>query len=271
MSNSDSRQVSSPASTGNAGGEFEKHVDATFLALVLVHGIPPILIDCAVSEVHFQTEHLGWNTDDVLVIGENGSGNLRKLISQVKLTFIISAKNAECKKTITDCWKDFHDGQKFSVADDRFAIITLRGTNTLLAHFAGLLDCARASRDATDFEHRLATPGFVHKTVVRYCDVIQEIVEEQEDRTVTCDELWPFLRVLHVLSFDLNSSTRQTESIIKTLLACTTHEQDAVGAANISWTELLREVGEGMQHGKSYHRFECPALGQSFVSLYMVL
>lgn len=258
MSNSDSGQVSSPASTGNAGGEFEKHVDAAFLALLLVRGIPPILTDCAVVEVHFQTEHLGWNTDDVLVIGENGAGNRRKLIGQVKRTFTVSATNSECKKTIIDCWKDFHDRQIFSPPSDRFAIITLRGTNRFLAHFAGLLDCARTSRDAADFEHRLTTPGFVHATVVWYCKEIQKIVEEHEGRTVTRGELWPFLKVLHALSFDLNISTRQTESLIKTLLAHTTHEQNAVGTADASWSDLLREVGEGMPTAKSYRRDDLP-------------
>ena len=67
------RRVSSPASTGAAGTIFEQHVDAYWLAQLLVRGIPPILHDCAVVEVHFQTEHLDWNTDDFLVVGENGS------------------------------------------------------------------------------------------------------------------------------------------------------------------------------------------------------
>ena len=164
MSNPESTQVSSPASTGNAGGEFEKHVDAVFLSLLLVRGIPPILTDCA-----------------------------------------------------------------------------------------------RASRDAADFEHRLTTPGFVHAKVNRNCNAIREIVEKHEGRTVTLGELWPFLRALHVLSFDLNSSTRQTESLIKGLLAHTTQEQDPLAAADASWSDLLREVGEGMPTAKSYRRDDLPA------------
>ena len=48
--------VSSPAATGGAGTVFEHHVDAYWLALLLVSGIPPILIDNIVSEVSFQTK-----------------------------------------------------------------------------------------------------------------------------------------------------------------------------------------------------------------------
>ena len=64
---------------------------------------------------------------------------------------------------------------------------------------------------------------------VHYCGEIRTIVSECKGRSVSAAEVWPFLRVLHVLSLDLNSSTRQTEVAIKTLLAHTTAEQDAVG------------------------------------------
>ena len=58
--------ATSPVSTGGGGTLFEQHVDALFLALLLVRAPLPILKDCQVEEVHFQAEHLGWKTDDVL-------------------------------------------------------------------------------------------------------------------------------------------------------------------------------------------------------------
>jgi hypothetical protein len=76
---SEARRVSSPASTGAAGTFFEQHVAAYWLAQLLVRGIPPILCDCALVEVHLQAEHLGWHTDDFVIVGENGSGQRRKL------------------------------------------------------------------------------------------------------------------------------------------------------------------------------------------------
>ena len=151
-----------------------------------------------------------------------------------------------------DFWKDFKNAQQFSPAADRFALVTLRGTNTLLEHFSGLLDCSRAARDGAEFERRLATPGFLSAKAVRYCDEIRTIIGESEGKSVSAADVWPFLRVLHVLSLDLNSSTRQTEAAIKTLLAHTTGEQDAVGAAEASWNALLREVGEGMPEARSF-------------------
>jgi hypothetical protein len=99
--------VSSPASTGGAGTYFEQHVGAYWLAQLLVRGIPPILHDCTGVEVHFQTEHLGWHTDDFLIGGQNGSGEYRKLAGQAKRTFTVSAADDECKKAVQDFWKDF--------------------------------------------------------------------------------------------------------------------------------------------------------------------
>lgn len=153
--------VSSPAATGGAGTVFEQHVNAYWLAHLLVGAIPPILRDSTVFEVYLQTEHLGWNTDDFLVVCVTGSGNRRKLPGQVKRSFTVSATDPECKKAIEDFWKDFKSTERFSAGSDRLALVIRRGTNVLLEDFGGLLDCARAARDASDFEHRLATPGFM--------------------------------------------------------------------------------------------------------------
>lgn len=260
-------RVSSPASTGGSGTFFEQHVATYWLAQLLVRGIPPVLHDCAVVEVHLQTEYLGWHTDDFLIVAQSGSGDLRKLVGQVKRTFTVSSTDDECKKAVQDFWKDFKNPQQFSVTADRFVLVTLRGTNTLLEHFSGLLDCSRVTRDGTEFERRLLTPGFVSAKAVQYCGAIRTIIGETEGRSVSAAEVWPFLRVLYVLSLDLNSATRQTEAMIKTLLAHTAGEQDAVGAAEASWNALLREVGEWMPHARSYRRDDLPKMLQQRHSL----
>ena len=251
-------RVSSPAATGGAGTFFEQHVDAYWLALLLVRGIPPILHDCIVDEVCLQTEHLGWHTDDFLVVGQNGSDQYRKLAGQVKRNFTVSASDDECKKTVQDFWKDFKNPEQFSQTLDRFALVTLRGTNTLLEHFSGLLDCARASRDGDEFDRRLSTDGFINAKAVHYCGEIRKIIGEVEERDVSVAEVWPFLRALHVLSLDFTSETGQAEAMVRSLLAHTTNEQDKVGAAEASWNALLRKVGEGMPEARRYRLSDLP-------------
>ncbi|MCK4342545.1 MAG: AAA family ATPase [Phycisphaerae bacterium] len=251
-------RVSSAEATGGAGTFFEQHVDAYWLALLLVRGIPPILRDCAVVEVCLQTERLGYSTDDFLVIGDNGSGLHWKLLGQVKRSFTVSATDEECRKAVQDFWKDYKNGEKFSPVVDRFALVTLRGTNTLLDHFSGLLDCSRAARDADEFEARLATSGFLSAKTVHYCDVIRKIIGEFEGKSISAAQLWPFLRVLHILSLDLNTATRQTEAMVKTLLVHTARGQDAMGAAEATWNALLQEVAEGMPEARSFSRDDLP-------------
>lgn len=251
-------RVSSPASTGGAGTFFEQHVVAYWLAQLLVRHIPPILLDCLVVEVHLQTERLGWHTDDFLIVGQTGSGERRKLAGQVKRTFTVSAADAECKKALQDFWRDFQNRELFSPDTDCFALVAQRGTNALLEHFSGLLDCARASRDASDFEHRLATPGFVSKKATQYCEEIQKIIGEVEGRSLSAAELWPFLRVLHVLSLDLCTDTRQTEANIKYLLAYTASEHDALEAAEATWNALLQEASRGISSARSFRYEDLP-------------
>jgi tRNA A37 threonylcarbamoyladenosine biosynthesis protein TsaE len=258
MQGMDGSSIASPASTGGAGTAFEQHVDAYLLGQLLVGGIPPILHDSIVEEVHLQTNHLGWHTDDFLVIAQNGTETRRKLVGQVKRSFTVSATDDECSKAVEDFWKDFNNDQLFSPADDRFALVVLRGTNVLLENFSGLLDCARASRDAADFEHRLSVKGFLSTKTKGYCEELQAIISKLEGRDVSPADIWPFLRLLHVLSLDLNTSTRQSEVSLLSLLAYTSSCQDQVGAARDTWNALLREVGEGMPEARSYSRRELP-------------
>ena len=251
--------TASPASTGGAGTFFEQHVAAYWLAQLLVRGIPPILIQTTVEEVHFQTEHLGWHTDDFMVVCDcSGSVIKKKLVGQVKRTFTVSATDEECKKTILDFWKDYKCEEIFSKLHDRFILVTLRGTNTLLEHFVGLLDCARSARDGSEFEHRLSTKGFISNRSVTYGKDLCKIISEHEGCQFMAAEIWSFLRLLHVLSLDLDTSTRQTEAQIKFLLAYTLTEGFSSDVASTTWNELLSIASTAMKEARSLRVDELP-------------
>lgn len=253
------KRVSSPISTGGEGVFFEQHVAAYWLAQLLVRSIPPILTDASVSEVHFQTEHLGFNTDDVLVVCARAGAATARLVGQVKRSFTISAADVECKKAIGDFWKDFKKAAPFNPQYDRFVLVTLRGTNVLLENFVGLLDCARGAADGEEFERWLTLDGFISKKSVHQCNELCEIVSKLEGTPVTAKDLWPFLRVLHVLSLDLHTSTRQTEAHIKTLLALKSTDPDPVASAKAAWDALLTFAGEAGPAARSLKHADLPA------------
>jgi hypothetical protein len=170
----------------------------------------------------------------------------------------VSATDEECSKAVSDFWHDFKTGNPFDPVHDRFLLVTQRGTNTLLEHFAALLDCARAAREAPEFESRLAK-GLISGKAVRYCGELQKIVTEVERQTVSAADLWPFLRVLYLLSLDLHTPTRQTEAHIKSLLAYTVRAGDPLREAQASWSSLLDIAGAGMERGLSLRRDNLPA------------
>lgn len=178
------RRVSSPASTGGAGTTFEHHVDAYWLGQLLVQGIPPILLDCRVTEVHMQTRHLGWHTDDFLIVGRNETGTRRKLAGQVKRTFAVSA-DEECRETVGDFWRDFTHKDPFSAEPIASHSLRCEGTSNLLEHFTGLLDCARAARNGAEFAQRMTTTGFISKKAVHFGSELRAIVGDIEERSVT--------------------------------------------------------------------------------------
>lgn len=251
-------RISSPVSTGGAGTFFEQHVAAYWLAQLLVRGFPPILVETNVAEVHLQTEHLGWRTDDCLIICEHPTAGTRKLVGQVKRTFTVSAADEDCRAALQDYWTDFKALDRFAPELDRLVLITQRGTNALLTDFVSLLDCARAARNGVEFNHRLETVGFISKKAVHYCKEICKIVSDLEGRVVTATDLWPFLKVLYVLSLDLDTSTRQTEAQIKSLLVHTTSEGNDLALADASWNALLALASTVMREAGSLGRDDLP-------------
>ncbi len=250
--------VPSPTATGGAGEHFEQHVDAFALALLLVGATPPILTNTSLVEVSLQTLHLGWKTDDLLVIGESGTGVRRKLAAQVKRTLSIRASDDDCRATIERFWDDFKAEDRFDERQDRLAIISLHGTSVLLQSFGSLLECARAAVDAPDFFRRL--DAYLSKKSKEQNQVIRDFITQHNGSEPADEEYWRFLKVIHVLSFDLNTATAMTESLILSLLAyVVTDAPDALGAARATWTSLLDAAGRGRPEAKTYRRDDLPS------------
>lgn len=259
MDDSNQSRVSSPISTGGEGVFFEQHVAAYWLTQLLVRAIPPILTDTNVTTVHFQTEHLGFNTDDFLIVCARAGGTAARLVGQVKRSFTISDTDKECVKAIGDFWKDFNKADPFNPDHDRLVLITLRGTVTLLKDFVGLLDCAKGAADGEEFLRRLSLDGFVSKKSRDQCAKLCKIVSALEGVVVTAKDLWPFLCVLHVLSLDLHTTTRQTEAQIKTLLALKSIDPDPIASATAAWNALLTFASEAGPAARNLKRADLPA------------
>ena len=203
---------SSPEATGGAGTSFEVKVGARFLALLLLHGIPAVLTQHQVTQVAFQNRYRGWATDDLLVGCTDESGTVRKIAIQSKRGFTVSASNPECIKTFSGFWTDFRAPGLFDPELDILVLVVQRATNVIMKGLGGLLACARAASDHTDFRDRLNTPRFVSNDVRTAAEDIKQIIESSETPVPSEPDFWRFLKCIFVLPLDLDTSSAQEEA-----------------------------------------------------------
>ena len=230
---------------------------AYWLAQLLVNGIPPILVDSRVTEVHLQTERLGWRTDDFLI--ECAGTTTAKLAGQVKRSFSVRSADEECRKAVGDFWHDFK-GWKSVRSCERPPCSGHAAGNKHAAKSISSLSWIALARPAMlrSLSHWLGTGGLISEKAIRYCGELKNIIGMVEARSLSAGDLWPFLRVLHLLSLDLHTPTRQTEAHIKSLLAYTVRTGDALREAQASCSLLLDLASVGMEQGRSLQRDDLP-------------
>ena len=233
--------ASSPEATGGAGNAFEMKVGARFLALLLLHGIPPVLTQTQVTQVAFQNRYRCWATDDLLVWCTDESGTVHKIAIQSKLGFTVSASNPECIKTFSGFWTDFRAQGLFDPELDILVLVVQRATNVIMKGLGGLLECARAASDHTDFGDRLHTLGFVSNDVRKAAKAIKQIIGSSDAPVPSEPDFWRFLKRIFVLTLDLDTSSAQDEANIKQILAHAVDPSvdDPIGSAQPGWLQLV--------------------------------
>ena len=233
--------ASSPEATGGAGNAFEMKVGARFLALLLLHGIPPVLTQTQVTQVAFQNRYRGWATDDLLVWCTDESGTVHKIAIQSKLGFTVSASNPECIRTFSGFWTDFRAPGLFDPELDILVLVVQRATNVIMKGLGGLLECARAASDHTDFGDRLHTLGFVSNDVRKAAQAIKQIIGSSDAPVPSEPDFWRFLKRIFVLTLDLDTSSAQDEANIKQILAHAVDPSvdDPIGSAQPGWLQLV--------------------------------
>ena len=246
--------TASPQSTGGAGTVFEQHVGAMFLALLLIRGIPPIFQDCQVKEVIFQTRRLGWETDDLLVTCSSRN-TTRKMAMQIKRRFTVGKSRG--KETILGFWNDFNSDM-FNPDRDALILVTLNSTENL-GGLASLLGCARSSPNPADFKSRLKTPKFISNAARRcYRDIRSAVGSTDSTGNAKDENLWRFLRTMHVLFLDLTTNTAQQEATVKQWLALASCIPGTADGASATWRELVEVASDAATRARTLRRSDLP-------------
>jgi hypothetical protein len=77
------KQLGNPFSTGGGGSLFEAHVQASFVALMVMGGYAPCLPCWPITKIKLQAKFAGYDTDDLVVFVEQVNGSQkRKLPAQ---------------------------------------------------------------------------------------------------------------------------------------------------------------------------------------------
>ena len=225
------------AATGGAGPDFEFKVGAASLTLLLTGGAAFFLETGIVKAVHFQTRHLGWKTDDLLLEVADVRGLIHKAAIQVKRTFVLSEKDVESVETLQRAFADFKNVDLFNQNHDTVGLITSSISSSSARGLRSLLDCARASLDAADMTRRLQIPGYIGKLPRDYFQKIAVILRGSDGGSSEDDEIWRFLRCFNVVDCDFNVEGGFSITMMRSLLLATTADNDPT-VADATWNAL---------------------------------
>lgn len=223
----DLKKQSNPFSTGGGGVNFETRVQASFAIALLTHSCVPCLPQTMKpKEIKFQNKYEGSNTDDFVLVASDKLGNESKLYAQIKHEITISdsigsdEKSSIFSDVIRSAWEDFQS-DSFDRNNDAIALITGPLPKLDIANTLPLLEWARYSSSASDFIKKSKTQGFTSVAKLNKLEALRKQLDHANGgQAITDDELWEFLRVFYLVSFDLDAKHSVVAHLLCSLIQC---------------------------------------------------
>ncbi len=212
-----SKEVSSPISTGNVGSDFESLVGAYYLAMVLLQSTPRGQDAGTAKEVRFQRLYEGEPLDDLIIVSELPIGEA-KLAIQVKRDFAFGEKDETFDEIMRASWETFKS-PKFILGKDRFGFAIELPPKVVSEHYQNVLTRARNSASAEDFIKGFSIPGLFRKQQDSFVKLIRKKLSLYEGKDIKDNELWNFLRSMVILDFDFHRTGSRDQSYIIEILS----------------------------------------------------
>ena len=154
------KELSNPFSTGSGGGQFEAHVQTSFVVLMLTGGFTPCMPCWPISKIKLQGRFAGYHTDDLIVFIENpGNDQKRKILGQIKHSINITKNDKVFGEIIQAAWNDFNNLNLFAKNKDVIALITGPLSATDINDTRTILEWTRHSENADAFLKKVG-PAF---------------------------------------------------------------------------------------------------------------
>lgn len=211
-----SKKLSNPFSTGGGGHHFEAHVQASFVALMLTGGYAPAMPCWPIVKIKLQGKVDGYNTDDLIVFSQCPStGDISKLIGQVKHGVRFTNKDKTLSDVISAAWTDFNDPTIFKTESDKIALITGPLNETDLHNVVWILDQARHSENYKDFTTKVNKAYFSPPKATEKLDVFRFHLKAANGNTdISDDTFYLFLKCFFLLGYDLGKEAGVVLSLL---------------------------------------------------------
>jgi hypothetical protein len=211
-----SKQLTNPFSAGSGGAHFEAHVQASFVVLMLTGGFAPCLQTWPIKKIKLQGKKDGFDTDDLIVFVENDETKEScKLLGQVKHKITFTEKNPVLAEVIQAAWNDFSNPVLFNRDKDVIALITGPLSATDFHNVQWLLNQARHTSSADDFYKNVEKANFSPPKSNEKLNVIRHHLKRSNNNLeVSKDELYAFLKIFHLLGYDLGKETGVVLSLL---------------------------------------------------------
>jgi len=207
--NNDGKQLSNTFSTGGGGPNFEAHVQASFVSLMLTVGRAPCLPSWPIVEIVLQGKFHGYRTDDLIVAVEDcRTGEQRRLLAQIKHSIRLTKGDRVLAEVLKAFWDDFNDPKVFAQGKDGLALITGPLSETDTHNVRWLLNQARATKNVSEFLRKVRQAKYAPSKSGEKLDAFRHHLQIANDnRALTYDQLYTFLRHFHWLGYDLGDQT----------------------------------------------------------------
>lgn len=239
------KQQSNPFSTGGGGQNFETRVQAAFTVLMLSGRLGPCLPPFPITKIKLQGRYAGFNTDDFIVFSKQPETEKRaKLLAQIKHDISITAGDATFAEVIQSTWNDFSD-ESFDSSTDAIALITGPLSATDINDVRPILEWARHSEDEKEFFTKINTPNFSSDAKRKKLEAFKTHLKNANGKTddVPDRQVWEFLKVFHIIGYDLDTESGSTLSLLHSLIAQYSNE-----AAPFLWTRVIDAVQTANQN-----------------------
>ncbi len=246
---------SNPFSTGGGGVNFETRVQAVFVVLLLTGQIAPCIPSWPITMIKLQGRYEGFNTDDfVLYAKDENTESEAKLLAQIKHSIAITEGNETLGEVMQAAWNDFNNDSLFDISKDSIALITGPLSASDIENVRTIMEWARYSLDEVEFINKINTSRFSSETKKNKLKVFRSHLNKANKGVEISDEqLWKFMRKFYILSYDLDVESGVTFSLLNSLIAQNTNENNL-----FVWSKIIDVVQYANQNSGTINIVNIP-------------